>query len=210
MPKASLSRALSRRDRARPPDVISVRVAGDWHRRAAANYCFSVPERPRRSCEITEEAIVLDRIRSAGPPQTDCAPASPPRLRQAGFFRSFDLGGDRAKGGERGFVVPIGSFTFRRSRAAYRRVPSGPRPPALQLPSTSDTRADLQSASALRQNEFVTGLFHGGGERGPTRLFSCVLVAGTLHRSIVRTRCRHGGHWPLVPTRAFPSVCAVG
>ena len=55
-----------------------------------------------------------DRLRSAGPPQTDCGSASPPRLRQAGFFRSFDLGGDRAKGGERGFVVPIGSFTFRR------------------------------------------------------------------------------------------------
>ncbi|MGB8603563.1 MAG: hypothetical protein WCE28_00575 [Bradyrhizobium sp.] len=46
--------------------------------------------------------------------KTDCGSASPPRLRQAGFFRSFDLSGDRAKGGERGFVVPIGSFTIRR------------------------------------------------------------------------------------------------
>jgi hypothetical protein len=79
---------------------------------------------------------------------------------------------------ERGFVVPIGSFTFR--RPGLRTVACH-----LGLPSTSDTRADLQSASALRQN--VTGLFHGGGERGPTRLFSCVLVAGTLHRSIGRS-----------------------
>ena len=40
--------------------------------------------------------------------------APPPDFASRGFFLSFDLGGDRAKGGERGFVFPIGSFTFRR------------------------------------------------------------------------------------------------
>ena len=38
----------------------------------------------------------------------------PPDFASRAFVLSFDLGGDRAKGGERGFVFPIGSFTFRR------------------------------------------------------------------------------------------------
>ena len=38
----------------------------------------------------------------------------PPDSASRAFVLSFDLGGDRAKGGERGFVFLIGSFTFRR------------------------------------------------------------------------------------------------
>jgi hypothetical protein len=38
----------------------------------------------------------------------------PPDFASWAFVLSFDLGGDRAKGGERGFVFLIGSFTFRR------------------------------------------------------------------------------------------------
>ena len=48
------------------------------------------------------------------------------------FVLSFDLGGDRAKGGERGFVFPIGSFTFRRPGGHAAFGPSSSAPPPLR------------------------------------------------------------------------------
>ena len=75
--------------------------------------------------------------------------APPPTSPAGAFFYHLIWAAIERRGGERGFVFPIGSFTFRRPGLRAVACHLG-RPPALQLPSTSDTRADLQSASALR------------------------------------------------------------
>jgi hypothetical protein len=56
----------------------------------------------------------------------------PPDFASRAFVLSFDLGGDRAKGGERGFVFPIGSFTFRRPGGHAAFGPSSSAPPPLR------------------------------------------------------------------------------
>ena len=64
--------------------------------------------------KLPEAAVSLDPPTTL--PKNDLLGGSlpPPDFASRAFVLSFDLGGDRAKGGERGFVFPIGSFTFRR------------------------------------------------------------------------------------------------
>jgi hypothetical protein len=106
----------------------------------------------------------------------------PPDFASPAFVLSFDLGGDRAKGGERGFVFPIGSFTFRRPGLRAVACHLGLDHPLYSFLPLRIPGLIFKVRRHLRQNEFVTGLFHGGGERGPTRPSRALLSLSSAGR----------------------------